>query len=69
MQLLCKWFGHRYIPYRYNTVEYMPTKKDTPFNREGAYILSHVYCSRCGIVKEVTNNGDTIRYKQLHQER
>ena len=56
---------HYWLEYRHKWVEYMPTSKDTPYNREGAYILSHVYCAECGEVREVVNDNNKIRFRPI----
>lgn len=58
---------HQWLNYRHKWVEYIPTSKDTPYNREGAWILSHVYCSECGEVREVINEGNRIRFRKIPQ--
>jgi hypothetical protein len=63
MWISCKYLGHKFRPYRHTWVEFASVKKDTPYNREGSYILSHVYCVRCGEVREVVNvDGKSVRY-------
>lgn len=56
---------HFWLNYRHKTVEYMPTEQNPTFAKEGAYILSHVYCAECGEVREVVNEGNRIRFKPV----
>ncbi len=65
MTIKCKWFGHSFVPYRYSWMEFMPTQMRSNNNRDGAYILSHVYCKRCGSVREVVNpTGVDVKYRE-----
>lgn len=48
-------------------VEYMPHEQNPKFSREGAYILSHVYCAGCGEVREVINEGNKVRFRPITQ--
>lgn len=65
MLVLCKLFGHSYVPYRHKWMEYMPTQIHTNVNRDGVYILTHVYCKRCGVVREVVNpTGKIVKYRE-----
>ncbi len=65
MSVLCKIFGHSFVPYRHNWVEFMPTQMRTNVNRDGSYIISHVYCKRCGVVREVINpTGSNVKYRE-----
>ena len=65
MFVSCKLIGHNWQPYRYNWVEFVATR-DAPYNREGSYILSHVYCTKCGEVREAVNvGGNRIRYANI----
>jgi len=60
----CNVFGHSFEPYRHRWVEFMPTKTNTNINRDGSYTLTHVYCKRCGLIKEVTNvDGKFVRFR------
>ncbi|KFZ25616.1 MAG: hypothetical protein KQ78_02190 [Candidatus Izimaplasma bacterium HR2] len=66
MSVKCKISGHAFEPYRYRWVEFMPSKNTVNINRDGAYTLSHVYCKRCGLVKEVTTtDGKYVKYRDL----
>lgn len=58
---------HFWLNYRHRWVEYMPNgdNKTNPYSREGAYILSHVYCADCGEVREVINDNNKIRFRQI----
>ena len=58
---------HWWKDYRFRTVEYIPTSSKPDYNREGAYILSHVYCAECGEVREVVNEGNRIRFRAIPQ--
>lgn len=53
MSVKCKLFGHDYKPYRYNWIEFIPTQNRPNVNRDGVYTLTHVYCIRCGVIREV----------------
>ena len=59
----CRLGSHDFVPYRYKWVEYMPTQQRPVYNKEGAEILTHVYCRKCGEVREVVNvDGKTVKY-------
>ena len=55
---------HKWQNYRYKVVEYIEVSNSLN-NREGAQILSHVYCTECGEVREVVNEGKRVRFKQI----
>lgn len=67
MSVKCKLLGHKMKPYRWSWVEFTPrnTDKSHPYNREGAYVISHVYCIRCGELRVVVNQNDRIKYTQI----
>ena len=59
----CRFGFHEFVPYRYKWVEYLPTEQRPVFAKEGAKILSHVYCVDCGEIREVINvDGKVIKY-------
>jgi hypothetical protein len=63
MMFGCRFGFHKFVPYRYNWVEYMPTQQNPRFSKEGAEILSHVYCTVCGEIREVMNvEGKMVKY-------
>lgn len=64
-KLLKRKCDHYWVNYRHKWVEYIPTSKNSTYNREGAYILSHVYCADCGEIREVVNEGKRVRYKPV----
>jgi hypothetical protein len=43
----------------------MPTEQNPTFAKEGAYVLSHVYCAECGEIREVVNDGNQIRFRPV----
>lgn len=55
MSIKCRLNLHDFQPYRYKWVEFMSVKRDTPYNREGSDTLTHVYCRKCGEIREVIN--------------
>ena len=57
--------NHKWEPYRYNTMEFHSGKNVKSYNREGAYILSHVFCAKCGEIREAINDGNTVRFKPI----
>ena len=57
--------NHLWLEYRRKWVEYIPHEQNPKFNREGAYILSHVYCAECGEVREVVNDGNRIKFRTI----
>lgn len=62
----CRWSGHDFVPYRYKWVEFMPTQQNPTYSKEGAKILSHVYCVDCGEIREVVNiDGKQVKYRKL----
>lgn len=64
MSVKCKFFGHNFKPYRYRWLEYLPTQSTPRVSKEGSYFLSHVYCERCGEVREVSNSdGKLVKYR------
>lgn len=56
---------HKWEPYRYNTMEFVSGRNVKIYNREGAYVLSHVFCTVCGEIREVINEGNKVRYKPI----
>lgn len=67
MSLKCKYFGHDFVPYRHRWVEFIPNSNKPNINRDGVYTLIQVYCKRCGLVREVSNeSGDRIKYREFN---
>lgn len=58
---------HYWLNYRHKWIEYMPHEAKPKFAKEGAHILTHVYCAECGEVREVVNDNNTIRFKKIPQ--
>ena len=56
---------HFWLNYRHQIVEYMPTEAKPVFAKEGAQVLTHVYCAECGEVREVVNDRNTIRFRPI----
>jgi hypothetical protein len=65
MSLKCKLFGHDYKTYRYSWIEFLPTQNRPSINRDGIYTLTHVYCKRCGVIKEIVVNDGSVRYSSI----
>lgn len=57
----CDVFGHKYKPYEHLWIEFLPNR-DAKYNREGVYRLKTVYCTRCGIIRDVIREGEGIYY-------
>ena len=62
MNKKCK---HFWLNYRFKIVEYMPNSQNPKFAKEGAHVLSHVYCENCGEVREVVNERNVVRFKPI----
>ena len=59
----CRFGNHDFMPYRYSWIEYLPTEQRPRYGKEGAKILSHVYCMDCGEIREVVNvDGKHVKY-------